>query len=267
MQDIAGRPLLFFSDLDGTLLDHETYTYEPALAALDALRAHDIGLILASSKTAAEIHSLRRDIGFEGFEAIVENGAGLLLAGSYNTLSHPPYEVLLHALNQIPSQYRDSFTGFSQWDANEISKLTGLAPEAAELAKKRQFSEPGLWSGTDADLDVFRSHLEEHGILAQKGGRFLTLSFGGTKVDRMQDVIKSHFSNEDKPFCVALGDAPNDIAMLEAADLGIIMPNESHNGIPELSGEATGKIIRAQFSGPKGWNEAVLNVLKQAKIL
>lgn len=258
---------MFFTDLDGTLLDHETYSYEAASEALDALRAHDIPLILASSKTAAEISPLRRALGFQHCEAIVENGAGLLLAGEQETSSAKDYHKLLEKVATIPALYRDHFTGFSNWDAAEISKRTGLTIAAARLAKARQFSEPGIWSGSDDALEEFHSLLKQEGIIAQRGGRFLTLSFGGQKADQIQTIINRHGSKSDIPFCVALGDAPNDIAMLEAADLGVIIPNPTHNGINQLRGEATGQIIRAAFSGPKGWNDAVLNVLRETEIL
>ena len=262
MNNKLDRPFIFFSDLDGTLLDHQTYSHAPAREALDALRENHIELILASSKTAAEIAPLRRDIGFQHCEAIVENGAGLLPSGGVEKRSNESYQRLLDALAALPAIYRGHFTGFSQWNAEEISQLTGLTLNAAKLAKARQFSEPGLWSGSDNELETFCLLLQKEGITAQRGGRFLTLSFGGRKVDQMQNIIDRYRAKTGDPFCVALGDAPNDIAMLEAADLGIIIPNSSHTGINELPGEATGKIIRATFSGPKGWNDAVLNVLK-----
>lgn len=259
--------LLFFSDLDGTLLDHETYSHQPADEALSALRAHNIPLILASSKTAMEIEPLRHELGFQHCEAIVENGAGLLLVGEQDKWSNEVYQRILDKLTSLPLFYRSHFTGFSQWDAEEISQMTGLTLADANLAKQRQFSEPGLWSGGDIELAEFCSLLENEGINAQQGGRFVTLSFGSQKVDQMQRIIAQYRASGGDPFCVALGDAPNDIAMLEAADLGVIIPNPSHSGINELIGETTGKIIRARFSGPEGWNEAVLNVLRHADII
>ena len=75
-------PLIVFSDLDGTLLDHETYSWAAAEPALAALRAQGIPLVLASSKTALEIAPLRAAMGFSHCPAIVENGAGLLAAGA-----------------------------------------------------------------------------------------------------------------------------------------------------------------------------------------
>ena len=46
---------IFFSDLDGTLLDHENYDWSAAKPALSELKRQGLPLILASSKTAAEI--------------------------------------------------------------------------------------------------------------------------------------------------------------------------------------------------------------------
>ena len=48
-------PLLLFSDLDGTLLDHDSYDFAPARPALDALKGIGAGVVLATSKTAAEV--------------------------------------------------------------------------------------------------------------------------------------------------------------------------------------------------------------------
>lgn len=54
------RPrLLIMTDLDGTLLDHESYHWEAARPALQRLAAANIPVIINSSKTAAEIRELR----------------------------------------------------------------------------------------------------------------------------------------------------------------------------------------------------------------
>ena len=50
------RPhLIIFSDLDGTLLDHDDYRWQAADPALARLRAANIPLVLNSSKTVPEI--------------------------------------------------------------------------------------------------------------------------------------------------------------------------------------------------------------------
>ena len=143
--------LIVFTDIDGTLIDHETYSFEaakPALAALKVMGAH---VVLASSKTAAEIQTLRRDMGLENSPAIVENGAGLLAPSGTADEAVAVYKDLLRRLETVPVHLRQQYSSFSQWDNAEVSERTGLPEDGAHLAKQRQYTEPGVWSGSDAD--------------------------------------------------------------------------------------------------------------------
>ncbi|MEH6728409.1 MAG: HAD-IIB family hydrolase, partial [Hyphomicrobiales bacterium] len=232
--------MIVFTDLDGTLLDHETYSCAAASEALSLLRQQGIPLILASSKTAAEIAPLRHDLGFGQCEAIVENGAGMLEPGAFEERAADDYERILSWLADLPDAFRSHFQGFSDWSVEEIAKRTGLSVSAAELAKQRNFSEPGLWSGDAQQFSAFCRLLKDHGLVAQQGGRFLSLSFGGNKAEQMAEIRKRHEISHNPVFSIALGDAENDVAMLEAADLGVIIPNPTHKGIPRLAGEANG---------------------------
>jgi mannosyl-3-phosphoglycerate phosphatase len=257
--------LIVFSDLDGTLLDHKTYSHVAATAALDRLRALGVPLILASSKTAAEVAPLRAELGFAHCEAIVENGAGIVDAHGAGSGSEEAHRRILNALAGVPAPLRKHFQGFSDWSIEETARRTQLPIDQARKAKQRQFSEPGLWSGSEAELKTFLALLDAEGITAQQGGRFMTLSFGSDKAQCMAKIKERHAKADPQTFAVALGDASNDIAMLNAADLGIIIPNPGHGGIPRLEGEASGRIIRASRAGPAGWNEAVLRVLNSSQ--
>ncbi|MEM9331650.1 MAG: HAD-IIB family hydrolase [Pseudomonadota bacterium] len=261
LKGVCSNCLVFFTDLDGTLLDHQTYSFDPASEALDMLRKRNIPLVLASSKTAAEIFPLRRAMGFQHCPAIVENGAGILSANDPCTGSDASYRALLERFSNLPVEIQEKFTGFSRLGLDDVIKLTGLAEDQAILAKQRQFSEPGLWSGGEDELPVFFELLKEHGMAAQRGGRFLTLSFGGNKVDQMQKISQEYSRDGRSCFCVALGDAPNDVKMIEAADVGVIIPNSSHSGIDRLKSELDGKTVRAPYPGPRGWNATVLDLL------
>ena len=250
------RPdLLVFSDLDGTLLDHQTYDWLPARPALDRLIAHGAGVVLASSKTAAEITVLRNDMGLEAWPAIVENGCGILESGNRQAASGEMYQTLRHRIADLPAGFR----GFGDMDVNEVQDRTGLSKTAARHAKSRCFSEPGVWQGPDDMLDKFLSEATQAGLAAQRGGRFLTLSFGGTKADRMAELI-DRFAPQ---LTIALGDAPNDVQMLELADHGVIVANPASPELPKLAGEALGRIRRTKATGPAGWSEAVSAVLDE----
>ena len=71
-----------FTDLDGTLLDHDSYAWTAAAPALDALKQAGVPLVLASSKTAAEIAALHAELGLGRTPAIVKKGAGLWRPGA-----------------------------------------------------------------------------------------------------------------------------------------------------------------------------------------
>lgn len=254
---------IFFTDLDGTLLDHETYSYKAALPALRELKSRKIPLVLASSKTAAEIAPLRKELGFEHCQAIVENGSGILPAHENTPTRERSYDRLTDAVSKLPLALKRRYTGFSQLTAKQVSDLTGLSLSSAELAQKRDFSEPGIWSGNDADKEIFLTALADVGISAQQGGRFLTLSFGANKANQMENLIALHMvAAGHKLTSVALGDAPNDIEMLEFADIGFIIPTHGPSKIPTLAGEKKHSIKRAGQPGPNGWNQCVLDLIK-----
>ncbi len=256
------RFFIVFTDLDGTLLDHDSYRYGDAAAALERLRQRGIPLVLCSSKTAAEILPLRAELGFENCPAIVENGAGLLGARANTPTPAPRQPELIAALESLPAALRDSFSNFSSWDEAELRAHTGLDAEAAGRAAKRDYSEPGLWLGGDAEREAFLAALEQLGIQAQQGGRFLTLGFDTGKAARMREVAAGYAAGQSDPvYSIAIGDAPNDIEMLDCADLGIIVPNPAHGGTPALAGESEGRIIRATRPGPAGWNQSLLSSL------
>ncbi|MFC3612677.1 HAD-IIB family hydrolase [Lutimaribacter marinistellae] len=247
--------LLVFSDLDGTLLDHRDYSWDAARPGLDALRQMGAGLVLASSKTAAEIAPLRAAMGASDWPAIVENGAGILWPGDAAGNDRDQYDRLRAVLHDAPRE----FTGFGDMTAEQISRHTGLPVEAATRAANRQFSEPGLWTGSEADLDAFLNAIARQGIHARRGGRFLTLSFGRTKADAMAEVT----ARLRPARTIALGDAPNDVEMIEAADRGVIIRNPDAPPIPPLPGEAQGTIHRTTRSGPAGWSDAITRLVDE----
>ena len=252
-------PLLVFTDLDGTLIDHHSYDWTPATPALKAIKSIGGGIILASSKSAPEIQKLRAALDLSDWPAIVENGAGTLRPGSDSKANSIEYQKIRSILAKIPSTLRQHFTGFGDLTTDEVVAATGLPRQDARQAKARSFSEPGTWTGTNADRQAFEDALKPHGITAREGGRFLTLSFGCQKSDQMAAIIDQY-----KPgTTIALGDAPNDVEMLEAADFGVIINNPERSPLPPLQAEAEGRIIRTTQSGPTGWNIAMLDLLKR----
>ena len=217
---------------------------------------------MASSKTGSEISSLRADMGLQRWPAILENGAGLLEAHVDAPVDRSDYAQLRAVLSKISAPLRAGFLGFGDMDGAQVAAATGLSRSDARLAKQRAFSEPGIWSGTPAEKEDFLEELAKLGISARDGGRFMTLSFGATKADQMADLIRNFAPRHT----IALGDAPNDVEMLEAADLGIIIANPHRAPLPELKGENAGRIMRTTLAGPEGWNAAILAQLTRLNL-
>lgn len=217
---------------------------------------------MASSKTAPEIVALRRSLDLTQWPAIVENGAGVLAPDSTEAAKDDQYNALRAILNKIPARLRDSYRGFGDMDVHEIAEITGLSHDAAALAAQRAFSEPGLWSGNAQDLAEFLQILARHGVTAREGGRFLTLSFGQTKADRMAEIIAQYRPRHT----VALGDAPNDVEMLNVAECGVIVANPHRDPLPCLEGEKAGRITRTELAGPEGWNKAMLDLIARLEL-
>ena len=140
---------------------------------------------------------------------------------------------------------------------DQIVEVTNLKPLAAKAAARRRYSEPGLWDTSNPAKEEFLTALSEAGISARQGGRFLTLSFGAIKADWM-DHLSTRY---DAKITFALGDAPNDVEMLDAATAGAIVFNEHAKQIPVLAGERERRIWRTTAPGPVGWNTAVLAFL------
>ena len=251
--------LIVFTDLDGTLLDHGTYSHAAASPALQRLRERGIPVILASSKTAAEIAPLRAEIGLSAYPAIVENGAGILPAHSDSADAAPDYARIRAALDCVPPDQRRHFTGFGDMTDAEVAQSTGLPLDQARLARQRSYSEPGEWAGSDDDRAAFEKCLTDQGIAARYGGRYLTLSLGGTQADRM-DEIAARYGNPPR---IALGDAPNDLEMLLAADMPVLIRNPLAKPLPPLPKNEADRILKSTKTGPSGWNEMIQSLLSE----
>ena len=250
---------MIVTDLDGTLLDHDDYSFCAAKPAVAMVIQHAIPLVLATSKTAAEVGPLHAELGLGDTPAIVENGSGIMRPGKDADFDNSAYLKIRTALNDVPSSLRPKFKGFGDMTDAEVSGISGLGLRDACDARRRAFSEPGLWFGTAVERAEFQAILEDQAITCRFGGRFLTLSHGKTKADAMAEVAHELGAKR----IVALGDAPNDIEMLEGADLGVILPNPHGTQVPTLAGEVNGRIRRASLPGPAGWNASVLAILEE----
>lgn len=261
-------PLVIYTDLDGTLLDHDSYRFQAALPALQRLQALNVPVIPVSSKTLAELQGLMQQLGLGG-PCIAENGAliayprgyfpdveDLQSIGGYQVERRSPdYPVIVETLQQLRTRYGFRFEGFFEMSVRQVSENTGLNAAEAELAKKRLGSEPLRWLDTDQAFEQFSSELLRRHYHLLQGGRFWHV-LGQT--DKAAAIHKINERFEAAGYSgytsVALGDSPNDIPMLRAADVAVVIRRKDGT---HMAFEDGTEVFRTQGIGPEGWNEFV----------
>lgn len=269
--------LILFSDLDGTLLDYATYSFKEAVPALRALREKEIPLVLCSSKTRGEILLYREKLANKD-PFISENGGGIFIPKGYFPLSingdprfgvdeEGGYDVIRLGANYVDIRKgieelrQEGFRvrGFGDMPVDEVAEVTGLSPDQAILAKERDFDEPFLFQGGEAENQALLRSIREKGFKSTQGvfHHLLGDSDKGTAVAILLDLYRTKFG---RVISVALGDSPNDLPMLKNVDLPLIVqkPDGTYDhriSVPNLR--------RAPGMGPAGWNRAVLRVLEE----
>jgi len=266
---------LIFTDLDGTLLDEETYGWEEALPALDLCRRLGVPVILVSSKTRAEMDLLRNRIGLSA-PFISENGGGIFFPKEGAPEAPPgstpagdawvwslgrPYESLVMALREISEASGWDLRGFSDMTTGDISRLTGLAPEDCRLAAQREYDEPFIIAGevTDKEMGPLHAAARQRGLLISSGGRFHHLQGRNDKGVAVEKLISWYRERSCPITSIGLGDSPNDFSMLKRVDHPVLV--RSSRPYPRLAKKIPG-LRTTRETGPRGWNEAVLNILE-----
>ncbi len=256
----TSAPMIVFTDLDGTLLDHNTYSFEPALSALGQIKKLNIPLIINSSKTRVEIIAMQKLLGIcQPF--IVENGAAVYWPADEQGVQWERKAFassrcnVLTTIAQMRQENGYQVKGFADYSPEEIADITGLSLEQAALAATREFSEPLQWLGEEQQKQAFKQHLHERGFVAEQGGRFLTVMHGENinKGVAMRWLINCYEDSATMK-TVALGDSPNDIAMLNEADIAVVVRSKKSD---QLRIDTNQYVVRTNLEGPAGWQEAM----------
>jgi mannosyl-3-phosphoglycerate phosphatase len=261
------KKYLVFSDLDGTLLDHDDYSFLAANESLELLKSKSIPLIIATSKTFSEVVKLQDELKIkEPF--IVENGAGIFIPSECVLAKTLPFKDKWLKVSEAHSylELRLFFTnmkrkypikGFGDMDVTEVMKITGLNEADAINSMKRDFTEPFIMKD-ESLVEALTKEANIEGLDIVKGGRFFHLiSLNQDKANAMLKLTSMYDAYYNKKHTmIALGDSANDFTMIKRADIGALIP--LYNGSFSPIGE--GDFTKADFPGPKGWNSFIKEI-------
>lgn len=274
---MAGRDTLemlamdvIFTDLDGTLLDHATYAWQPAQPAIDVLRQLGIPWILVTSKTRAEVEWWRAQLRNE-HPFIVENGGAAYIpdgyfpsapdsdgvdSGCWRLAWGTPYGQLVEALDRASRASGCRVRGFHQLTPPEISVLCDLPQHQALLAKQREYDEP--FEVLDLDRsDALAAEIARAGLRCTRGGRFWHILGANDKGHSVAVLLSLFRQAHGGVRAVGLGDAPNDAPFLGVVDVPVVIPSPRTGELKTLVPHA----IVASEPGPAGWNRLVLSLV------
>jgi mannosyl-3-phosphoglycerate phosphatase len=260
-----------FTDLDGTLLDYSTYSFEKARPALALISQSAIPLILCSSKTKTEIEYYRRKL-TNAHPFVSENGGGIFIpknyfdfplsAASFSVEEEADYNVIrlgaryFDLRNTVKELQQEGFeiTGFGDMTSKELAAIANMAIDEAVMAKDRDFDEPFIYKGPNRELPRLLRAINQKGFTFTQGRFFHILgsSDKGIAVAILVDLYKRQYGDIKT---IALGDSPNDIPMLERVDFPVCVQKQDGKYDPQIN---VPKLIWADGIGPDGWNKAVI---------
>ena len=275
---VPADKMIIYTDLDGTFLDHETYSYAESLPALQAAAAKAIPIVFCSSKTRAEIEVIRQSTSVRD-PFIVENGGavyvpagyfpfhieGSIRRGDFDVIElGTPYSQLVATLDSLGSDFLCNIVGFNDMTVEEVACNCGLTLAEAQRAKDREYDE--AFEIIDADPHVVKvvlQRIEEAGLHYTIGGRYYHL-LGDNDKGRAIKILNGLFKKAHGTiFTIGLGDSLNDLPMLEAVDDPVLVKKvDGHHDQAII--QRLPRVRLVNRVGPQGWRTAVMMILAEA---
>lgn len=267
---------MIFTDLDGTLLDADNYSFREALPALEKIKRRKIPLILCSSKTKAELELYQRKLKIDD-PFISENGGAIFIPpgyfrqipgelkkrGKYLVLElGTPYRQIRRKFLEVFNELNLKAVGFGDLSAEEISSLFNLSKTEAKLAKKREYDEPFyfLKKTKKEKIKLAEKKFNKSGLSLTTGGKLFHLTGGNDKgkaVKLLTQIYKSNWGND--LLTIGLGDSSNDLPLLESVDVPVLVRKKGNFYEQHILNKL--KVYKASGIGPRGWNQAVLDLI------
>ena len=259
---------LIFSDLDGSILDRDTFNFDKIKLFLNNLISRNILIIPNSSKTKEEIISFNKELG-EDLPYIVENGAAIYDLNLVNSnfpekivLSRENKEILEIFHAKVPKNLKSKLNFLDQMDDKTKAKILGLPKGKIKFAMNRQYTIPFLFKGNQNEKDEIFKVVRKIGLSFQEGGRVINLCDKVNKASAMRKVVKMFDKViKNKLTTIAVGDNFNDLEMLKNSDIPCLVFNDKFT----LEKININNCIVSKKPAPEGWEEIVKLALDKIK--
>ena len=270
------KSYLIFSDLDGTFLHHQNYSYGKNDLVIEKLKKHNHQIIFNSSKTFSEIKLILKKLKLTMMPFSCENGATLYFPKTIfkkikKSQSFEDYWKInltnkdslkwYKILKKLKKDFH--FELICDLSKKDLLKLTNLKNIKQML--NREASQLIIWKDSKKNFNELSKIIKINykGALNQ-GGRFIQISSPCNKRIATKEICHIyHESFRDKyyqPF-IALGDNKNDRDMLNFAKYACVIKNKYSTPIKLNSLKKN--VFYSQKEAPLGWRESLINLDKK----
>ena len=189
--------IIIFTDLDGTLLNEESFSFKQIITFIkNLLKLDNFFIFFISSKTKEEMINVRKKMNIN-VPLIYENGAGIYDLKFCNLIKEPLKKNIVLAKQKIKEikkktnlfrGLKSSIRFLDSMDIKEIKTILGLPSDEIQFAIDREFSRLFLFNGNDSFLKNLKIQASENSLSINKGGRVYSISDNFTKADAFKFV-------------------------------------------------------------------------------
>ena len=263
---IENSSLWVVSDVDGTLMDH-SYDLTPAKETIKTLQKLSIPVILCTSKTAAEVKVIRKELNLTD-PYIVENGAAIygesLQKVNGKIILGKKYETLEQILNLISKEIDYELIPLNNLADSEATELTGLKGNSLTLMRDRHWSMPFLNPPVFLEekinicckkfnVNIFKGNRMSH-LLSTKSNK-------GIAINALKE-----YSNIQNIEVIGLGDSPNDLPLLLNSDIKIVIPGIDGPNLNLLNQLKDFEFILASEPNGYGWKNEINKLINKREL-
>ena len=272
---------LIFTDLDGTLLNHDNYSFGNNKKLISTIINNKNEIIFNTSKTFSECKKLLKELKLSNMPFSTENGAVLYFPKiRFNKIKNSSsfekyWKVRIAKLSskvwhQFLKQKQKKYNFLIAQDLSPkiLKKYTNL--NNTNMMLDREASQIILWEDNLTKFKLFKNDLksEKEGVLI-KGSRFIQISSICNK--RIAKKLISHaydiqFRDKYSINTIALGDSKNDIDMLNSCKYSCLIKNSTGTHVKLRPNKKN--VFKSSKLAPDGWGEVLykLNKTLETKI-
>ena len=260
---IENSSLWVVSDVDGTLMDH-SYDLTPAKETIKLLQELSIPVILCTSKTAAEVKVIRKQLNLTD-PYIVENGAAIygesLKKVNGEIILGEKYEILENILSSISNEINYDLQPLNNISDQQATELTGLKGYSLELMRDRHWSMPFLNPPETMEEEI-RISCKKFNVEIFRGNRMSHMLSINSNKGKAINALKQ-YSNNPNIEIIGLGDSPNDLPLLLNSDYKIVVPSPSGPNLKLLEKLKDYEYTLASYPNGFGWKSEINKLINK----